>query len=99
MTMSRSEHWARAQELISEVDRSVQVDRYRPVMTEVDRERVTLALVHATLAAAPPDVAEEDPLPLKLDAALEELADQDSVESTTYAASFIRSRTLGGETL
>lgn len=56
---TRAEHYRRAQELIADVDRRVWADRYQPTMTDVDRERVTLAQVHATLAAAPEWVSGE----------------------------------------
>lgn len=54
MSMSRAEHFRRAEALLSMADSNPGAGR--PRLTEVDRERVALAQVHATLATVPPGV-------------------------------------------
>lgn len=62
--MNRAEHWKRARLLLApindEVMRALRAGDYRhAVLTEADRERLAVAQVHATLAAAASDVAGE----------------------------------------
>lgn len=56
--MTRSEHYRRAEELLAPLDKRMGKGTGGfTIFTEADRERLALAQVHATLAAAPYDVA------------------------------------------
>jgi hypothetical protein len=112
--MSRNQHWTTAQRLLGPISRRVQADLsvdVRADFTTEERDILSVALVHASLAAAPHEVTGEFPqspvlvgggevvVPVsEVKRALARLAEQDSVESTQSSAGMVW-RSLFGEVM